>query len=399
VPIAPAIAQDFFEFTRGRDAERARSVMRARPTATRTKAARAAPSRVVTARAVPSMPAPLPEGPLLLVVSLDKQRLSVYSKGELVETSTVSTGTSSDPTPSGVFAILERQEEHHSTIFRGASMPFMQRLTLTGVALHSGHVTGRVASHGCIRLPHEYARRLFQATKLGGRVIVSADDPTPADVANVRLFEPVRIAAATTAAATEASLIVAGSTVEGGEARPVPAVDRSIDPRNGKVKGPGTLRRDDELRAAPVSILVSRAEGRVYVRHTFEPQIDAEIAISEPRRPLGTHVYTLTEMQPDGSGQRWSAVTVKLVPRRTAVRVLAGRSSRAARALETSRPGGGQDEGTPSTAAEAVERFSLPPAVIARVAPLLRPGASLVVTDLPPSNRMKTWWTDIIVSP
>ena len=173
-----------------------------------------------------------------------------------------------------------------------------------------------------------------------------------------------------------------------------------IDPRNGKVKGPGTLLRDEELRVAPVSVLVSRAEGRVYVRHTFEPQFEAEIAISEPRRPLGTHVYTLIEMQPDSSGQRWSAVTVKLVPRRTAaVRVLAGRNSRAARALDASRPAGGQDEGVPSTAAEAVERFSLPPAIVARIAPLLGPGTSLVVTDLPPSNRMKTWWTDIIVSP
>ena len=344
---------------------------------------------------------PLPEGPLLLVVSLDKQRLSVYSKGKLAETTTVSTGTAGDPTPSGVFAVIEKHEKHFSNIFRGAPMPFMQRITMSGVALHSGHVTGRPASHGCIRLPHEYASRLFRVTKLGVRVVVSADDPVPVDIADMRLLEPARVAAATRVAAAAASEVATGSMTDSGATPPAPAsVDKSIDPRTRKPKGPLSLLRDEVLRAAPVSVLVSRADGRVYVRHMFVPQSDAEIAISDPRRPLGTHVYTLTDMQPDGSEQRWSAVTVKLVPRRVAaIRVLSGKRSRAARAEGAPQPAGTPDEGNPSTAAEAVQRFTLPPAIIAQIAPLLRPGMSLVVTDLPQSKRTQTGWTDIIVTP
>jgi len=405
-----AHAQDFSEFSRARDAARvkqgaARTTRAVSPRAWRNRAssgrsvlARAVPSgagRLASARAAPQ--APLPEAPLLLVVSLDHQRLSIYSKGKLAETTTVSTGTPSDPTPSGVFAIIEKSERHFSNLFGGAPMPFMQRLTMSGVALHSGHVTGRVASHGCIRLPHEYARRLYKATELGMRVVVSADDPVPVDIPNMRLLEPARLAAATKIAM--ASTVEATSASDGTPVQPAPAIrDKSIDPRTGKQKGPLSLLRDEVLRAAPLSVLVSRAEGRVYVRHMFEPQLDAAAEISEPRRPLGTHVYTLIETQPDGSGQRWSAVTVKLVPRRTAIRVLQGQRSRAARSAE---PSGSAlpDEGTPSTAVEAIERFSLPPEIVAQIAPVLRPGTSIVVTDLPPSKRIRTGWTDIMVTP
>ena len=183
----------------------------------------------------------------------------------------------------------------------------------------------------------------------------------------MRLLEPARVAAATRVASAATSDIVTGSIAPSG-ASPAhlsqPAPDKSIDPRTGKPKGPLSLLRDEVLRAAPVSILVSRADARVYVRHMFEPVIEAEIAIAEARRPIGTHVYTLTGMQPDGSEQRWSAVSVKLAPRRlAAVRVLAGSRSRAARAIDPRAGARVPDEGSPSTAAEAVERFTLPPDV------------------------------------
>lgn len=340
----------------------------------------------------------MPEGPLVLVVSLSQQRMSVYSAGKHVETTTVSTGKASDPTPSGVFAIIEKNEKHFSNIYGGAPMPFMQRLTMSGVALHSGHVTGRVESHGCVRLPHEYARRLFKMTKLGARVIISDDAPVPVDILNMPLLTPERVAAATQLAAAQSG--ASDTMSDSGSSPPAPAArDRSIDPRTGKPKGPLSLQRDEVLRAAPVSILVSRADAKVYVRHMFEPVIDLPITIAEPRRPFGTHVFTLAEMQADGSGQRWSAVTVKLVPRRlAAVRVLAGKRSRTVRHAEASRPAL-PDEGTPSSAAEALERFALPNDVVAQIAPLLRPGASLIVTDQPQSKRTQLGWTDVIVTP
>lgn len=374
--------------------------------------------RNAVARALPSptnvsRPQPLPEAPLLLVVSLGKQRLSVYGKGRLAQTTAVSTGTPDNPTPSGVFAVIDKEEKHASNIYGGASMPFMQRLTMSGVALHSGHVTGRVESHGCVRLPHDYARHLFKMTRLGVRVVVSTDDPVPVDIESMRLLEPARLAAAKAAAPAAGGGMPGGSGIVtaslsgdammarlGAEPETGTPVDRSVDPRTGKPKGLATLQREEELRAAPVSVLVSRAEGRVYVRHAFEAVADAQIDISEPARAIGTHVYTLVEMQPDGRDQRWSAVTVQMSPRHgAAIRVLSGRDSRAARALEPAQAMVPSDGGTPSTAAEAIERFELPPAIVARIAPLLGPGASLVVTDLPPSRRIRAGFTDVIVTP
>ncbi len=410
----PASADvDFAGFSRARDAElssrvsqRARALTpRARNAADRssrergTAVALASPGR--NERLTPPT-SPLPQTPLLLVVSLDKQQLSVYSEGKLLEQTKVSTGTSSDPTPSGVFAVIEKAERHFSNIYRGAPMPFMQRLTMSGVALHSGHVTGRPASHGCVRLPHEYARRLFKATKLGVRVIVSTHDPVPTDIADMRLLEPARLAAATKGADASDVVTVSTTATDSSAPRIVPiSSDKSIDPRTGKPKGQYSLARDEVLRAAPVSILVSRADARVYVRHMFEPVIEAPITFAEPSRPLGTHVYTLASVGAEGADQRWSAMTVGLAQRRAAAaaRVLAGNRTRTARNNDPAAPTTSPDQGTASTSAEAVARFNLPPEIVAQIAPLLRPGASLVVTDLPQSRRTQTGWTDITVTP
>lgn len=394
----PAAAIDFADYFRGRDAAGPRINARDRVRPKR----KTAGHNVAKGRATPISSEPLPATPLVLVISLEQQRLSVYSQGKLIETTVISSGTASDPTPTGVFAVIEKNERHFSNLYNGAPMPFMQRLTMSGVALHSGHVTGRPASHGCVRLPHEYARRLFSATKLGVRVIVSTDNPEPVDVANMRLLEPERIAVATRRAHADTAGAAAGTLSDSGNAPPARAsADKSIDPRTGRPKGPMALQRDEVLRAAPVSILVSRADQKVYVRHMFEPVIEMPITLSEPSRPIGTHVYTLAEMEADGSAQRWSAISPKLAQRRlAAARVLArhrGRSSRAVR--EPVRAVPVADEGTASTAVEAVERFALPPEVIVQIAPLLRPGASLIVTDLPQSRRTQTGWTDVIVTP
>jgi lipoprotein-anchoring transpeptidase ErfK/SrfK len=115
-------------------------------------------------------PARKPEGPINIIISIGSQRLWVYDKLGLIETSIVSTGTAGFPTPTGVFAVIDKEEQHYSNIYGGASMPFMQRLTMSGVALHSGATTGRPASHGCIRLPHAFSIKLFRLTSLGARV-------------------------------------------------------------------------------------------------------------------------------------------------------------------------------------------------------------------------------------
>ena len=120
-----------------------------------------------------------PYGPVLVVVSIDDQRAYVYRNGVRIGTTTVSTGRPGYSTPTGVFQILQKKKMHHSNLYDDpasgmpAKMPFMQRLTWDGVALHAGRIPGRPASHGCIRLPHEFAQKLFGVTYHGGTVVVT----------------------------------------------------------------------------------------------------------------------------------------------------------------------------------------------------------------------------------
>jgi lipoprotein-anchoring transpeptidase ErfK/SrfK len=109
---------------------------------------------------------------ILILVSLPSQRAFVFRQGTLWDSSRVSTGKRGKPTPTGTFTILEKQVHHRSTKYDDAPMPYMQRLTWGGVALHVGHVPGYPASHGCIRLPLAFARRLYRVTDFGSTVVV-----------------------------------------------------------------------------------------------------------------------------------------------------------------------------------------------------------------------------------
>jgi hypothetical protein len=135
-------------------------------------------------------PVKLPAGPLYAVVSIADQHVSFYDSNGLWARSIVSTGVAAHPTPTGIFTILEKERWHHSNIYSGAPMPYMNRVTWTGVAMHEGVVTGHPASHGCIRLPGDFARRLFGVTVPGERVIVSSQDVLPTDIAHPHLPTP-----------------------------------------------------------------------------------------------------------------------------------------------------------------------------------------------------------------
>ena len=134
-------------------------------------------------------PAP-PTGPLFFVISTNKQHVSVYGSNGLYEVSPVSTGRPDHPTPHGIFSIIGKERFHRSNLYSGAPMPFMQRITWSGVAMHEGVLPGYAASHGCVRLPHEFARRLFGYTDGNERVIISHQDIAPASITHPRLFEP-----------------------------------------------------------------------------------------------------------------------------------------------------------------------------------------------------------------
>ncbi len=129
------------------------------------------------------------DGPMIAVVSLARQKITVWDRNGVVATSPVSTGRKGFETPEGVYTIIERKEEHNSNLYDDASMPFMQRITWSGVALHSGVVPNYRASHGCIRLPEDFAERLFRTTKLSTRVVVVGHDAVPQPIAHPLLFQ------------------------------------------------------------------------------------------------------------------------------------------------------------------------------------------------------------------
>lgn len=128
--------------------------------------------------------------PLFAVVSLADQRISIYNHNGLVARSMVSTGIVDHPTPKGIFTILGRERFHQSNIYSGAPMPFMQRITWSGIAMHTGVVPGHPASHGCIRLPAEFAARLWGMTRVGERVVISPRDVTPHEFNQPFLITP-----------------------------------------------------------------------------------------------------------------------------------------------------------------------------------------------------------------
>jgi lipoprotein-anchoring transpeptidase ErfK/SrfK len=122
-------------------------------------------------------------GPMLVLVNIKAQMAYVYRNGLRIGRTSVSTGKKGHETPTGVFTILQKNKDHHSSIYNNAPMPYMQRLTWDGVALHAGNIPGYPASHGCVRLPYEFSKLLFEATTMGVTVVVANDAPAPSMVA------------------------------------------------------------------------------------------------------------------------------------------------------------------------------------------------------------------------
>jgi len=132
----------------------------------------------------------MPKGPLQIVVSVGTQKVTLFSNGVRVAQGPVSTGVPGHPTPTGVFSIIEKDRYHHSNLYSNAPMPYMQRITWSGVALHEGVLPGYPASHGCIRMSHDFAQKLWPITDLGVRVIVAHHELAPVDFAHPKLFAP-----------------------------------------------------------------------------------------------------------------------------------------------------------------------------------------------------------------
>ena len=155
------------------------------------------------------------KGPVQIFVSIDQQKLHLYSDGTHVADTSVATGVPRLPTPTGVFSVIQKQVFHRSNLYSDAPMPFMQRITWSGVALHEGENIGHPASHGCIRMPGEFAARLYKFTRLGARVIVAKGELKPVDFADPHLFVHRDIQ---TAAAPDADAVKTAQSADPGTA-------------------------------------------------------------------------------------------------------------------------------------------------------------------------------------
>ena len=129
--------------------------------------------------------------PLLAIVSLRNQRVTIYDADGPILRAPVSSGKPGYDTPAGIYSVIQKEAEHYSNLYDDASMPFMQRITWSGIALHAGALPGYAASHGCVRMPHGFAERLFALTKLGMRVVISRNDIAPSQISHSNLFQPI----------------------------------------------------------------------------------------------------------------------------------------------------------------------------------------------------------------
>jgi hypothetical protein len=207
-----------------------------------------------------------PEGPMLLIVNLSTQRALLFRNGVPIGASTVSTGKTGHRTPTGVFTVLQKQVEHYSSKYDNAPMPYMQRLTWGGVALHAGNLPGFPASHGCIRLPAAFARLLYGATGLGMTVVIS-DGPAPPRIA--------------------------------------PAPQMFESGLSDELASPGAYEWHPERSPqGPVSIVISGADRKAVVLRNGIEIGSAAVTVDGPVE--GTWAYSLRGM--DSSGQHWIRV-------------------------------------------------------------------------------------------
>ena len=133
----------------------------------------------------------VPSGPIVVVVSLPEQKAYVYRNGICIGVSTASTGKPGHSTPMGVFMVLQKDKDHNSKTYNNAAMPYTERLTWDGIALHAGGLPGYPSSHGCIHLPSEFARRLFEVSPMGMTVVIANQQNDPTEVVHPAALSPV----------------------------------------------------------------------------------------------------------------------------------------------------------------------------------------------------------------
>lgn len=274
-----------------------------------------------------------PEGPIVVLVSLGEQRAYVYRNGVEIGVTTISTGKGGYETPTGVFVVLQKDKDHHSSKYNNAAMPYTQRLTWSGVALHAGGLPGYPSSHGCVHLPSRFSEELFAVSPMGMTVVVVDEKTAPTDIAHPPAFAPVN---ASTGAAGVPERLAAEQEFR-------------LEPE----KSPH----------GPVSIMISAADRRALVLRNGVEVGRAQVTVSDPGKPLGTHAFVLTseytdQPHPTLPGQRQGKWIGLAMP---------GHFDDAGRAL-------------PFEAAKAV---AMPEGFVKALYLMVGPGSTMLITDAP----------------
>src|ERR1700694_3891571 len=270
-------------------------------------------------RSVVSVESRIAGEPIMAIVSLRNQRVTVYDANGWILQAPVSSGQKGRETPAGIFSVIQKEAEHYSNLYDDAYMPHMQRITWSGIALHGGSLPGYAASHGCVRMPFDFAARLFDATRLGLRVIVAPTDVTPIEIAHPVLFLPKPGAGA----------LAAGRTAEADEA----------------------ARKADQARLATVTAFreATRAKVAVRVAENLKFRAEAQMAVAETT--LGSAISAEAKEKADGAKApavariaelqaQWDAGKAELQPKLDAVTA----AREAAAAAETERAAAAEAE-------------------------------------------------------
>jgi hypothetical protein len=274
-----------------------------------------------------------PDGPIVVIVSLTEQRAYAYRNGVEIGYTTVSTGKPGHETPTGIFTILQKDKDHRSSKYNDAPMPYQERLTWDGVALHAGGLPGYPESHGCVHLPSKFSEDLFSVTHLGMTVVIVDEKTAPADVVHPAALVPV--------SATSGEIEIQQRLAAGEKWRWEP--EKSPD--------------------GPVSMMMSAADQRIIVLRNGVEIGRSRVFISDPGAALGTHAFIVKA----GTGNGESAI-------------LAGAAAR--NWMEVPMPGYGSRTG--NQLADVVgNRMRLPQDFAKLLYPLLVPGTTLLVTDEP----------------
>ncbi|GGO87022.1 L,D-transpeptidase [Marinobacterium nitratireducens] len=263
-----------------------------------------------------------PHGPIAVVVSLDEQRVYAYRNGVEIGVSSASTGKHGHETPTGVFQTLQKDKDHHSSTYNNAPMPYTQRLTWDGISLHAGGLPGYPSSHGCVHLPSEFARLLFEASPMGMTVVIANEHSAPQSVAHPGMLMPV-------------------DTLSGESRENTALSDMEIEHWSPEKSPEG-----------PINIVVSGTNQRVVVLRNGVEIGRARIEVVNPTLALGTHVYVAGHHNP-GDTVPWHAVG------------LIGHETDEDHQLDVS----------------SIERLRLPERFTARLLPLIESGTTLLITD------------------